>query len=160
MPVNKKRNVAIALGLGFSSNSIRQNLKITELAGQTTYSIVENGSFNKNKFTYYTVEMPLEFRWRTSTAETYNFWRIYTGFKLGYVLATSAKYESDSENYKINNLDNFNRLQYGLTLSVGYDTWNAHLYYGLNSLFEDSAQIDGSSIDINVIEIGLMFYIL
>jgi hypothetical protein len=31
------------------------------------------------KFTQLLVEVPLEFRWRSSTFESYKFWRIYGG---------------------------------------------------------------------------------
>ena len=82
----------------------------------------------------YLIEMPLEFRWRTSTPSDYKFWRVYTGFKLGYVLANSSKYKGNSRNIKISNIKDFNKFQYGLTLSAGYNTWNFYLYYGLNPI--------------------------
>ena len=116
--------------------------------------------FLKNKFTTYLVELPLEIRWRTSTAIDYNFWRIYTGFKVGYLLYNSTKYKSDAGNQNLSNLDDFNKVQYGLTLSAGYGTWNFHLYYSLNSIFNDNAKLNGEAIDMKSFKIGLMFYIL
>jgi hypothetical protein len=38
----------------------------------------------KNKFTV--IRVPLEFRWRSSTFESYKFWRIYGGVKFSYLL--------------------------------------------------------------------------
>ena len=162
-PINERRNWAIGVGVGLSSNSYNQNLLIAEQTnGEFDYSIINEDSisFNKNKFTTYLVEVPLELRWRTSTATEYKFWRIYTGVKFGYVVYNSSKFEGDLGTLKNNNIADINGLRYGLTFSAGYSTWNAHIYYGLNSLFDKSAKIDGQSIDLTSVKIGLIFYIL
>ncbi len=162
MPVNERRNLAIGLGLGISSNSYTQNLAILEENNEVTYSLIDESEINvsKNKFTTYLIEVPLEIRWRTSTAIDYNFWRIYTGFKVGYLLYNSTKYRSETGDQNLSNLDDFNKFQYGLTLSAGYGTWNFHLYYGLNSIFNDNAKLNGEAIVMKSFKLGLMFYIL
>ncbi|MEZ4855129.1 MAG: porin family protein [Gelidibacter sp.] len=162
MPINEKRNVAIGLGLGLSSNSYNQNMLIEPDTNGYHYSVIDESieSIKKNKFTTYLVEAPLEFRWRTSTAKDYKFWRIYTGFKVGYVFYSSSKYRGSLGTIKNSNLSDINKLQYGLTFSAGYSTWNFHVYYGLNPLFKNSAQINGEAVKMNSIKIGLMFYIL
>ncbi|WP_452223953.1 porin family protein [Lacinutrix chionoecetis] len=163
MPINKRRNKAIGVGLGVSLNSFNQNIQISEsdVKNENFQIIDENEiSFTKNKFSTYMVELPIEFRWRTSTATDYKFWRIYTGFKLGYVFTNSSKFEGTPEDIKLTNISAINDFQYGLTLGAGYNTWNFYLYYALNPLFNDSASIDGKVIDANAIKLGLMFYIL
>lgn len=162
MPINEKRNFAIGLGLGLSANSYNQNLSILETDNQILYNIIDESEVNvsKNKFTTYLVEVPLEIRWRTSTATNYNFWRIYSGFKVGYLLYNSTKFKSDSGNQNLSNLEDFNKLQYGLTLSAGYGTWNFHVYYGLNSIFDSGTKLSTETIDMKSFRIGLMFYIL
>ncbi|RYH73488.1 PorT family protein [Flavobacteriaceae bacterium 144Ye] len=162
MPINKKRNVAVGLGIGLSANSYNQNLLIDEIPGGYTYTVLDEDetSFSKNKFTTYVLEVPLEFRWRTSDASTYKFWRIYSGLKFGYVFANSTKFKGNSETIKLTNVSDFNTIQYGLTLSAGYDTWNIHFYYALNPIFESSAKIEDATIDMSVARIGIMFYIL
>ncbi len=162
MPINKKRNVAVGLGIGLSANSYNQNLLIHEVSGGYTYTVLDEDetSFSKNKFTTYVLEVPLEFRWRTSDASTYKFWRIYSGLKFGYVFANSTKFKGNSETIKLTNVSDFNTIQYGLTLSAGYDTWNIHFYYALNPIFESSAKIEDATIDMSVARIGIMFYIL
>lgn len=102
----------------------------------------------------------MEIRWRNSTATSYKFWRIYTGIKLGYVFATRVKFNGSPQNEKFSNSDIYDKVQYGLTMSIGYNTWNAYAYYGLNPIFKDEAVLNGNSIDINAIKIGLIFYIL
>jgi len=162
MPINSKRTIAIGLGLGYSGNSINQNLRISkDNQGNTQYDIVESGTFSKNKLSLHMIEMPLEFRWRTSTAKDYRFWRIYSGIKIGYIFASSSKYKGDLNNLKVSNLDNLNTLQYGLTLTAGYDKFNVHIYYALNSIFDSSAtKTNGTSINARIFRIGLMLYIL
>ena len=162
MPINKKRNVAIGLGLGYSANSFNQDLLINRDNTNTyVYSILEDSNtYSKNKFSCHLIEVPLEFRWRTSTPTEYNFWRIYTGIKFGYLVVNTAKYEGDLGRIKYTNNQDFNKFQYGFTLSAGYNTWNIHLYYPLNSIFSKDAQINGENLDINAVKIGLMFYIL
>ena len=162
MPINERRNKAIGIGLGLSSNSYNQNLIISESNGVIDYSIINDSEINvsKNKFTTYLIEVPLELRWRTSTAIDYKFWRIYTGLKLGYVFYNSTNFKSDVGNQKLSRIDDFNELQYGLTLSAGYGTWNFHVYYGLNTIFNENATLEAESIDLSAIKIGLIFYIL
>ncbi len=161
MPINKNRNVALGLGLGYSTNSINQNLLITEdLEGNLNYEIVESGSFTKNKFTVHLIEVPFEFRWRSSKPDIYKFFRIYPGFKVGYVFASSVKYKGELNNFKLKNIDDFSEIQYGFTLSLGYDKFNAHLYYVLNSIFKDQTKLNSQTLDTIIIKIGLMLYIL
>lgn len=163
MPINKRRNIAIGLGLGLSANSYNQTLLISETNTNFSYQVLAaDASFSKNKFTTYLVEMPIEFRWRTSTVSTYDFWRIYTGIKFGYVVLNSSKYEGSPQDIKLSAIDNFNKLQYGLTLSVGYSKFNAYCYYELNTIFDDNAKLNsnGSDINMSTIKIGLIFYIL
>ncbi len=163
MPINEKRNFAIGLGVGISTNSYNQkNLLIEEVNNEVSFRIIDESDFNvsKNKFTTYLVEVPLEFRWRTSTPTDYNFWRIYTGFKVGYLLYNSTKFKSETSNENLSNINEFNKFQYGLTLSAGYGTWNFHVYYGLNSIFDNNTKLNGEAIDMKSLKMGLMFYIL
>jgi len=163
MPINKDRNVALGIGLGYSANSFNQNILITEgKDGTMTFSILNENNvyFTRNKFSQHLVELPIEFRWRTSTPEEYKFWRIYTGLKLGYVFANTTKFKGDLGTLKYTNIRVFNDFQYGFTLSAGYNTWNLYLYYALNPIFSNEAKLNGESIDMNAIKLGLMFYIL
>lgn len=162
MPINKNRNMAIGLGLGYSTNSFNQNLLVSkDDLGMTSLDIIdESNTYSKNKFSNHLIEFPLEFRWRTSTATDYNFWRIYTGFKLSYMLAHRTKYKGDLGNLIFNDIDDLNKLQYGLTLSAGYKTWNLYLYYALNPIFSNDIKLNGNDLNMNAIKVGLMFYIL
>ncbi|MCB4806857.1 PorT family protein [Tamlana sp. 62-3] len=161
MPVNKRRTVAIGIGLGYSTNSFNQNLLINKNSDNTfEYEIVDEDDFTKNKFSNHLIELPIEFRWRTSTATDYSFWRLYAGFKLGYMLLNNTKYSGDLGNIKYSNIDVFNKFQYGLTLSAGYNTWNFCVYYGLNPIFKEASLSDNTTREMTDIKLGLIFYIL
>ena len=161
MPINEKRNVAIGIGLGYSMNSYNQNMQIQEVGdGSYSYAILDGDTYSKNRFTSHLIELPIEFRWRTSTPTQFRFWRIYTGFKIGYNVINASKFNGDSGAYKLTNIDDLNKVEYGLTLSAGYNTWNIYFYYGLNPIFSDNAVLDGEVINMNAIKVGLMFYIL
>jgi len=162
MPLNKRRNVAFGIGLGYSGSSFNQNLLISkdDMKNVTYRILTGDDDFTKNKFALHTLEVPFEFRWRSSTASDYKFWRIYTGFKVGYLFTHTTKFKGSPTDEKYSNIDHFNDFQYGLTTSVGYNTWNFHLYYGLNPIFNNKALLDGKPIDMKTIRIGLMFYLL
>ena len=162
-PFNERRNKAVGIGLGLSINSYNQNMLISQDSdGNYTYQIIDENeiTIKRNKFTTYLIEIPFQYRWRTSTAKDYNFWRVYSGVKVGYLFHNSSKFKGSMEDVKFSGIDDFNKLQYGLTLSAGYSTWNFSVYYGLNSIFKDTARLDGKSIDMNSVKIGLMFYVL
>ena len=158
-PLNKRRNIALALGLGYSFNSFNQNIRISGY-NPYNYTILESYNYSKNNFTQHFIEVPFEFRWRTSNAQSYKFWRVYTGLKLGYLIASKSVFNDrlGSDNQK--NLTDLNKLQYGLTMSIGYNTWNGYIYYGLNPVFNDVSTIDLQSIDMSALKIGLIFYLL
>lgn len=161
IPVNKERNFGFGIGAGYGVNFINHNLGITENAqGQLNYQILNTDDFTRNRFSFHTIEVPFEVRWRTSNATSYKFWRIYAGMRIGYVIASNSKLRTSTETYKIRGLDDLNKFQYGLTLSAGYDTWNAQIYYGLNTLFNDVTTEDGVAIDMRLVKIGLIFYLL
>lgn len=159
MPINKARTKAFATGLGVSYNNYNQNIGITGTAQDATYTVVSSADFNKNKFTQLLIDVPLEFRWRTSTYESYKFWRIYGGMKFSYLAYSKSVLKNSEGKTVITNNDDFNKFLYGLYLSAGYNTLNVYAYYGLNPIFK-SAQIDGEKIDMNALSIGVIFYVL
>jgi hypothetical protein len=159
-PVNKRRTIAIAPGLGFSYNNYNQNLKITAPNQIPVYSIIDSKTtYNKNRFTQFLVEVPIEFRWRTSTYESHKFWRIYGGFKMSYLLYNKSVYNDDQGKIVVTNNKDFNKFLYGAYISSGYNTINVYAYYGLNTLFQ-SAKTANESIDMNSLNVGIIFYIL
>ena len=159
MPFNKKRSLAIAAGMGFSFNTYNQNLKISNASSTNEYEIMTTGSYTTNRFTQLSVETPIELRWRTSTFESYKFWRIYAGVKFSYLLLDKSIFEDTQGKTIVTHNDDFNKFCYGTYISAGYNSVNVYAYYGLNSLFQ-KAKINATPIDMNSMNIGIIFYIL
>jgi len=159
-PINKKRTIAIAPGIGVAYYNYNQNLKITESNKTPVYSIIESDvDFDRNRFSQVLVEMPIEFRWRTSNYESHKFWRVYGGFKVGYLLYNKSIFQDSSGKIVVNNNKDFNKFQYGTYISAGYNSINIFAYYGLNALFQN-AKTQTETIDMNALNVGVMFYIL
>jgi len=162
MPINIRRNVAIAAGLGYSINKYGYNLFIgEEESGTTTFLVLnEDFVFETNRFVTHEIELPIEFRWRTSIPESYRFWRVYGGVKLGYVFYHKATFVQDKNKVQQTAIPEYDTLRTSLFLNFGYNSVNFQVQYSLNSFFNKEATIDGEPIDLNTIKIGLIFYIL
>jgi Outer membrane protein beta-barrel domain len=163
MPINKARTWAIAAGLGYSVNIFNDNLLINQsnstLSNENSYSFDTNLIYSKNKMTLHYVDLPLELRWRTSTPESHRFWRVYTGLKLSYLINDQYKFVGSGTTIKVSSNDDLNKVNYGVYVATGWNTWNFYAYYGLNPLIKN-AKIDGKTIDMTTLNLGLMFYIL
>jgi hypothetical protein len=162
MPINKTRTIAIAAGLGLSYQNFYQNLTISkDQNGGNIYGVNSSSEYVSNRYKQYSVDVPIEFRWRNSTYESYKFWRIYSGVKLSYIFSDKSILNDGENTYKISNNKDVNQFQYGVYVSAGYNTWNVYCYYGLNGLFDKSVKtLSGESIGLNTMNIGLIFYIL
>ncbi|MBT8320792.1 MAG: PorT family protein [Eudoraea sp.] len=161
IPLNTERNFAVGIGLGYAVNSYYTNIQAIQTTDGISYRVFdEDFSYNRNKIETHLIEMPIELRWRNSTATEHRFWRIYTGFKLGYVVGTRSKLVTDAYKDSFYNRDTEN-FRYGLVLNVGYNTFNIHLYYSLNDFFEDNTTLDtGEALALTPMSIGIIFYIL
>ena len=160
MPINKKRTIAVASGLGFTYTNHNQNLAISSTAETPFYAFIDQeAKYKKNKFSMLSIDVPIEFRWRTSTYESHKFWRIYTGIKFSYLLYDKSIFDSNAGKVEVTGNKDFTKFQYGAYVSSGYNTINLYLYYGLNPLFQ-SAKVNGESINMKSLNFGIIFYIL
>ncbi|MBW4359395.1 PorT family protein [Flavobacterium sp. NAS39] len=161
MPLNKRRTFAIAPGFGFSFNNYIQDMAIVGSNQEPIYGVIPSTVyFDKNRFEQLRLEVPIEVRWRNSTPATYQFFRIYGGFKVSYLLADKSVYDDGIEKIVIKNNNDFNEFLYGVYISMGYSAFNLQVYYGLNSFFKSSAQINSERIYMNALSLGLIYYIL
>ncbi len=162
IPLNERRNVAIAIGAGMSIDRFGQTLFMGESANNQTIFRILDGSiaYSTNYFSTYTLEAPIEFRWRTSTASSYKFWRIYTGFRVGYAYYYKAKFKQPGNNINQTDIPEFDKLRLGASLSFGYNTFNFYVYYSINPFFKNAVTVDNQNVDFRTIKVGLMFYIL
>ena len=105
------------------------------------------------------IELPIEVRWRNSIPESHKFWRIYTGFKLSYLVASKSSFTTLTSAYTYKNNSDANKLIMGPYVSMGYNTINIYAYYALKPLFKN-AFIADEPLKINSFNLGFQFYIL
>jgi hypothetical protein len=162
MPINKRRNLAIGVGLGVSTNTYNSNLFIGEnTSGETIFSIIDDSiNVDRNRFNTNLIEMPIQLRWRTSTPTDFSFWRIYAGVKFSYIYDYKAKFKSADTSIIQTDIPELNRLRYAATLTLGHGSFNAFVQYDLITLFDKDAVIDNQPIHLQPIKFGVEFYIL
>ncbi|WP_235869085.1 porin family protein [Polaribacter aquimarinus] len=156
--LNKKGTFAIAMGVGYGFDSFNHKLKVDEVNNTSVFS--SDNSISSNFFKSHNLEFPLEIRWRTSNANKYNFWRVYTGVKFLYNLSNTFDYlDNNNMQFSYRNISSYNKFQYGLTISAGYDEFNINVFYGMTPVF-NNATINGENIQTKIIKFGLIFYVL
>lgn len=164
IPLNYNRTIGLGIGVGLGLNSYYSNIRAAERLGEVQYTIVDDGAtYKRSKIETHSVELPIEFRWRNSTAAEYKFWRVYAGIKFAYLYDTRSKFvPKDNSNIGIDSFSNPDalKLQYGLTFNFGYNSFNAHVYYSLTNLLDDNAVLGQEGIAMKPLRVGLIFYIL
>jgi len=160
-PLNKSRTFAIAPGIGLAFNNYIQNMSIVGTNDNPVYSIIPSEiNHDKNRFEQLRVELPLELRWRNSTPETFQFFRIYGGVKVSYLLYDKSVYDDGTQKIVIKSNKDFEEFLYSVYLSMGYGAFNLQVSYGLNALFKSTAQIDSVPVTMNTLSLGVVFYVL
>ena len=161
MPINKRRNLAVAIGAGLSFDRYGQNLFIGETPeNETIFTVLDGTTFDANRFVTATAEVPIEFRWRSSTTTNYRFWRVYAGMRIGYVYYHRARFKQVNNEVNQTDIPELERLRLGATLSFGHSTFNLHSYLGLNPFFKNATTTQGESVDLLTLKLGIIFYIL
>lgn len=151
LPVNKRRNVGIGIGLGYSFNNYYFDLRL-----ESDNPEIPTEKIN-NKIILHNLEVPIELRFRGSTPTKYNFWRVYPGFKISYKFADNLQL-GRNDLIDVNDVVSVNEWLYAFTLSAGYNKWNLYTYFGLNELFENNLP-DQPQSPVKDFRIGLIFYV-
>ena len=151
-PISENRHWAIAPGIGYSFNDLKQNIDFSSISNGSETEIV------KSRILLHYIDLPLEIRWRNATPDSHKFWRIYGGFMASYLLNGKFKYEGSLGSGTENINDLLNKFQYATYLTFGFNTWNAYIHYGLNPFFDKDKTTTENNV--TTLKIGLMFYIL
>ena len=154
IPINTARNLAFGLGLGLNYNVVYTNLQFTDNVEVSTYVSSEV----INQWSFLDAEIPLEFRWRSSTPKNYQFWRVYAGMVGYYSLSAKQRTRTAfTESFSPLSVQNF---RIALRLNVGNNTWNLTYTHPINSLFNlDKFTQNKSFSQIKTSKLGLIFYI-
>lgn len=154
IPFSKQGNWAAGLGAGYNYDSFNHSLRVDENGNLTTPT-----GLSSSKILLHNIEFPIQLRWRTSTATTYSFWRIYAGIRLSYNLSNTFKYAYENQNFNFSNVDSYNKFQTGLELSAGYGAFNFYMYYGLTPIYKN-VTIENEKVNTKIAKFGLIFYLL
>mgnify|MGYP000055189043 CR=1 FL=1 len=162
MPINKRRNLSIGLGIGFNLNTYGQTLKISETEnGQQTFEPIDPTiNYDSNRFTTNLIEVPLEFRWRSSDVGKLSFWRVYFGLKVGYVLSSKSVYKGPDERFDFRPINALNNFKTSATFTFGYGSVNFFVDASLNPVFDAQITSTGEEVTIRPVKVGLVFFFL
>ena len=156
-PLNDSSTKAIGIGFGYERNFFTSNIQPVESDSNIDYRIVVSRFLeSKNKISFSSVVIPLEYRWRTSSIDQYKFWRIYSGFKLkkNFPLYSNPSYGSEIT------IDDVEDWTTSIYINAGYNTWNISLEYDLNPLLKNKKTTNGENLNISFFRLGLVFYLL
>jgi len=154
MPINSARNLAFGLGLGLNYNVVYTNLQLTDDMEATTFV---SGDVT-NQWNSVNAEIPLEFRWRTSTPTNYQFWRVYAGV-VGYY-SLLAKQRTRTAIIESNTSLSVQKFRLALRLNVGNNTWNLTYTHPIDSFFDFHKSTHNKSLrQLKTAKLGLIFYI-
>ena len=156
-PLNDSSTKAIGIGFGYERNFFTSNIQPVESDSNIDYRIVVSRFLeSKNKISFSSLVIPLEYRWRRSSLDQYKFWRIYSGFKLkkNFPLYSNPSYGSE---ITIEDVEDWTTSIY---INAGYNTWNISLEYDLNPLLKNKKTTNGENLNISFFRLGLVFYLL
>ncbi len=160
IPLSKKSNIAIAYGIGLSSDNIHHNGTFITSSNNTnnknyTRLTLYNGLKTRiNKITLNYIEVPFELRFRTMNKSLeerrrFNF-RFYPGFKVGYLMGNHTKLVTDQTKIKVYRTPNTLFYRYGPTLRIGFNKVSFVAFYSLTGIFEP-----GKGSELNTLSIGV-----
>ncbi len=157
--LTSNRKLSIAQGVGYSVSAYYSNIGAEESGDGIDYRILDNDEYRRSKIGAHAVEFPFEIRFRGTGPDTYRFWRFHAGITYSYVFDSHWVRVDDNGRSRIRNTD-MRKSQWGLTSSIGYNTFNFRLYYGLTPLLNDDLRLNGEPVALRNFGIGIYFYIL
>lgn len=142
----KESVFSMAVGAGFSSHGVKNNVLPTKNASGVTefVDIAEDIDYIKNKFSAIYLDVPLELRIRTKSNNKNRSFRVALGAKAGYLINSFTKYKGEApdksgddaktKEYHIKNILDY---RYGLIGRIGYGKVHLTGYYSLSNLFQE-----------------------
>ena len=162
IPLNRRRNVGLGAGLGFSFHHYYTNLSMTKDAdGASHIALMESSEYKTNRFSMQTLDIPVQIRFRGSTADRYKFWRVYAGVTASWVIKDYATRNDGKLKARYYNMPYLQTWLFTANLQVGYGKFTLRADYTLNPMFRSSTtgSIPGLD-DTRSLSLGLLVYIL
>lgn len=137
IPFNK--HIGIGIGFGFTWHNFHHNgeFVIDVNADNTTFTnwkpFDTPREYKVNKLTL--IYLDANFQFRIRFGKLYGF-RLYPGFKAGYLLSDYRKYKDATSKIKVYRLDNLSELRYGPTIHISLGNYAITGFYSLTDLFD------------------------
>ncbi len=159
IPLTSSGKFALGLGLGYSFQQYNSNLvRVVIDNSNSIFTLNQKTSdLDKSLLSFNFIEFPISLRWRNSSINDYEFWRIYSGVKFQKNFFSRLRSRQNNENV----VDEINKWTKDLYISFGYNTWNFYFSYGLSPLIKKLKLHDSNKLfKIKPIKIGLIFFLL
>jgi hypothetical protein len=156
IPLDSRSRFAFGIGAGYVIGTYKHNIQLP------AYTMEDFGVINASGTLHtHALELPLVFRWRTSTPEIQPFVRIYAGVRVNYIFYARNIFRQEGENKVVTHVTHLiDPIQYGPYLSVGYGNLNLYFTYSIKPLFIRSSSSQQRDVwDLKEIKMGLRFYI-
>lgn len=162
IPLNRRRNIGLGIGAGYSFHHYYTNLAMTkDAAGVPHIALLESDGYKSNRFSMQTLDIPFQIRFRGSTAEKYKFWRVYAGVTASWVIKDYATLNDGNVKVRYYNLPYLQTWLFTANLQVGYGKFTFKADYTLNPMFRSSAsQAIAGLDDTRSLNVGLLVYFL
>lgn len=151
-----KSIISFSWGYGFSSHNVHHNgffaADTTNAELTRLYPFEKNYNYRKNKLHATYLEIPVELRLRTHNDSPF---KLYAGFKIGYLVNVHSKTRDDNGKTKFYGLDNVMKLRYGVTGKIGFNAWAISGFYSLTPLITE-----GKGDQLIPYSIGISFFLL
>ena len=137
-PFSQGGDWSLGTGLGMSYDRYGSNIVAREGSDTgPTWTIEQSPSaIDANSLHLTALEFPLEIRWRSSTALSYKFWRLYAGIKWSQHLLSKTVFISSVQSETLSDLPQLRPGIWFATLSFGHGTFNAQMQWGLSPLLQ------------------------
>lgn len=162
IPLNARRNIGLGAGIGLSYHQYYSNLAMTrDASGVPQIAMMESDEYKSSRFALQTLDIPIQVRFRGSTAERYDFWRVYAGVTVSWVIKDYATLNNGAFKVRYYNLPYLQNWLFTANLQVGYGKFTLRADYTLNPLCRSSRTGDIPGLgDTRSISLGLLVYIL
>lgn len=137
--MNKTERIGIGYGIGLTSQNVGSNGFFDDQSDQTKTlltKIADSTDFSINKLSLNTLDVTLEFRFRTAANSKNRHFKISAGIKGGLLIQDHTKYKDDHTKIKSYRLEHLSPFQYGITGRIGYGKWAVGGYYALAEIFK------------------------
>lgn len=132
---------------GFYNQYTKNDLTVVD----TFMRLPVGTNYTKNKIALNYVDGLMEFRLKPGRD---HIWRLYAGFRGGYLFNNHTKFKGDKGKVKDHNIPGYEKFTYGPTLRIGFSNLCVYVHYLIKPIYKNN-----SGQNISSLSAGLTLYI-